>query len=49
MSGTASDIWLLDTNTISHAIRGVNGVRDRKRALPQQRLLVPTIVVAELE
>ena len=49
MSAVASDIWLLDTNTISHAIRGVHGVRERIRALPQQRLRVPVVVVAELE
>jgi tRNA(fMet)-specific endonuclease VapC len=46
---SSPDLWLLDTNTISHAIRGVNGVRDHVRALPQQRLRVPVVVVAELE
>ncbi len=49
MSSAGMDLWLLDTNTISHAIRGVNGVRERIRALPQQRLRVPVVVVAELE
>lgn len=49
MSKATSELWLLDTNTISHAIRGLNGVRDRVRSLPQQRLRVPTMVVAELE
>ena len=49
MSATGSDGYLLDTNVISRAIRGGDGTRERVRAMPQQRLRVPVIVVAELE
>lgn len=42
-------IFLLDTNTISAAIRGKEGVRERICAVHHDRFRVPSIVVAELE
>jgi predicted nucleic acid-binding protein len=42
-------IWLLDTNTIIHALNGVPEVRDRlNAAADSDRMLTSTIVMAEL-
>lgn len=40
--------WLLDTNVISAAMRGVGGVADRLRATPPSAIVVSPISVAEL-
>jgi tRNA(fMet)-specific endonuclease VapC len=42
-------IWLLDTNTLIHALNGVQRVRDRLNAVPDSdQIVTSTIVVAEL-
>jgi tRNA(fMet)-specific endonuclease VapC len=42
-------IWLLDTNTIIHALNGVPRIRDRLNAVPDgDRIAASTIAVAEL-
>ena len=42
-------IWLLDTNTIIHALNGVPRVRDRLNAVPDSdQIVTSTVVVAEL-
>jgi tRNA(fMet)-specific endonuclease VapC len=42
-------LFLLDTNTISAAIRDKNGVREKIRSVHHDRFRVPSIVLAELE
>jgi predicted nucleic acid-binding protein len=42
-------IWLLDTDTIIHALNGVPRVRDRLNAVPESDQFVTSrVVVAEL-
>ncbi len=40
--------WLLDTNVLSAAVRGIPSVADRLRATPPSTIVISPISVAEL-
>ncbi len=44
-----SELFALDTNIISKAVRGTDGTRARLLAMPHACLRLPSVVLAELE